>query len=77
MKRLITAALNEKVALISKSQYHLMDGTVMSCCEAVKNLLQTYATDDFIDDTVVDGMQFPPPSNILRTEYAKLFVTKR
>lgn len=58
MKRHAAAALNACLALRSKGHRRQKEGTVMTYFEAVKYLLEMYATDDLITKTDSDMTRF-------------------
>lgn len=70
------AALNEWIALKSKSHKRQKQGTVTSYCELVDYFLGTHATDRVIAKTDTGIMQFTQASNKSPTKYANALWNK-
>lgn len=71
VKRPDAGALEAHMALRSKWHRRQEEGTVMTYCESVNFLLDTYATDEVIVETADDMMHFTEPSDRSPMEYAE------
>lgn len=63
MKHRTDAALNDRIAMRSKSHKHQKEGTITFYCKAVNYLLDTCVTDDVIAETYAKMMHFTQPSS--------------
>lgn len=71
MKRPAAATLNDHILLRPESHGLQKKRTVASHFETVNSLVETYVTDELIDETDDDIMRFPQSPNKLSTEYAE------
>lgn len=76
MKKPAAAALNTRIALYLKLKRARKEGKLASDCEVVNFLLETYATDDIIEEMDAVILYFEQPSHTPPTEYLEALWNK-